>query len=62
MFYKNIILAIYMIDIGDIIHYLIGILIVSLILWCIIKIHNNFSKYNIPIMPSMQSNKLTTLK
>jgi len=54
MFCKNIILAIYMIDLGDIIHYLIGLLIVSFLLWCLIKIHNYFSKNNIPIMPTLQ--------
>jgi hypothetical protein len=51
-----------MIDLGDIMHYLIGLIIVSLFLYCIIKLHNYFSKYNIPIVPSVQPNKLTAPK
>jgi hypothetical protein len=38
-----------MTDIFDIIHYLIGFIIVSLLVWIIIRIHNYFSKDNIPI-------------
>ncbi len=38
-----------MIDIFDIIHYLIGFIILGLILWAIIITHNYFSKDNIPI-------------
>lgn len=38
-----------MIDIFDIIHYLIGLLIVSLLVWSLIQIHKYFSKDNIPI-------------
>lgn len=41
-----------MIDIVDLIHYLIGIIIVSFILWVIIQIHEHFSKNNVPIVPS----------
>ena len=38
-----------MIDILDLFHYLIGIIIVTLLLWIIIQIHNHFSKNNKPI-------------
>ncbi len=44
-----------MIDLLDLLHYLIGIIIVGLILWTLIQIHNYFSKDNIPIMPSTAS-------
>ena len=43
-----------MIDLGDILHYIIGILIVSLLLYFIIKLHNYFSKDNISILVSSQ--------
>lgn len=36
-----------MIDIIDAFHYLIGILIVGVILWILIQVHNYFSKDNI---------------
>ena len=49
MFKKNIIISIYMIDIFDLINYLIGLLIVGLLVWGIIKLHLYFSKDNIPI-------------
>jgi hypothetical protein len=39
-----------MIDIFDLIHYLIGLIIVSLFLCTIIKIHKYFSKNNVPII------------
>ena len=35
---------------ADIIHYLIGAFIVVFILWCLIRIHNHFSKSNKPIV------------
>jgi len=38
-----------MIDIFDMIHYLIGFIILWLLLWAIIIAHNYFSKDNIPI-------------
>ena len=38
-----------MIDLFDILHYLIGGLIVSFLIWVIIKAHNHFSKDNMPI-------------
>jgi len=41
-----------MIDIFDIIHYLIGLIIVSFLIWVLIKTHNYFSKNNISIFPS----------
>jgi hypothetical protein len=49
MFKKNIIISIYMIDIFDLLHYLIGLLIVGLLVCGIIKLHLYFSKDNIPI-------------
>jgi hypothetical protein len=38
-----------MIDIFDIIHYLIGIIILVFLLWAIIQTHNYFSKDNIKL-------------
>ena len=38
-----------MIDIIDLFHYLIGIVIVSLLVWLIIKVHVYLSKDNIPL-------------
>lgn len=38
-----------MIDIFDLIHYLISIIILCVFLWIIIQTHNYFSKDNIPI-------------
>ena len=38
-----------MIDFVDIFHYLIGILVVSFLVWLIIKVHTYFSKNNIPL-------------
>jgi hypothetical protein len=38
-----------MIDIFDMIHYLIGFIIVFFLIWVIILTHNYFSKDNIPI-------------
>ena len=39
-----------MIDIFDLIHYLIGLFIVGFLVWLLIKIHLYFSKDNTPIM------------
>jgi len=39
-----------MIDLLDILHYLIGLIIVFGLVWIIIKIHNYFSKDNVPII------------
>jgi large-conductance mechanosensitive channel len=41
-----------MINIFDLIHYLIGFLILAFLLWMLIQTHNYFSKDNVPIMPS----------
>jgi hypothetical protein len=38
-----------MIDIVDLIHYLIGFIILGFLIWLMIQIHNYFSKDNIPI-------------
>ena len=38
-----------MIDIFDIIHLLIGLVIVSFIIWFLVKIHLYFSKDNTPL-------------
>ena len=40
-----------MIDFFDIIHYLIGLIIVGFVVWILIKIHLYFSRNNIPIEP-----------
>lgn len=40
-----------MLDIIDLFHYLIGLIIVFTILWFLIQVHNYFSKDNIPIVP-----------
>lgn len=37
-------------DFFDLMHYLIGLLIVAFSIWVIIKIHNYFSKDNIKIV------------
>jgi hypothetical protein len=42
-----------MTDIFDIIHYLIGIIILAFLVWVLIQIHNYFSKDNIVIIPSI---------
>jgi len=44
-----------MIDIFDLIHYLIGIIILVFILWLVIQTHNYFSKYNIRIASASTS-------
>lgn len=38
-----------MIDIFDMIHYLIGFIILAFLLWSLIQTHNYFSKDNIPV-------------
>jgi len=38
-----------MIDIFDMVHYLIGFIILGLLIWLLIQIHNYFSQNNIPI-------------
>jgi hypothetical protein len=42
-----------MTDIFDIIHYLIGLLILVFLVWVLIQVHNYFSKDNIVIIPSI---------
>ena len=42
-----------MTDIFDIIHYLIGLLILGFLVWVLIQVHNYFSKDNIVIIPSI---------
>lgn len=49
MFKKILLLVFNMIDIFDMIHYLIGFIILTFLLWSIIQMHNYFSKDNIPI-------------
>lgn len=44
-----------MIDLVDILHYLVGFLIVGFILWSLIQIHKYFSANNIPLVPSSAS-------
>ena len=38
-----------MIDILDLFHYLIGMIIVGVLIWVLIQIHNHFSKNNTPL-------------
>ena len=40
-----------MTNIFDIIHYIIGLIILGIIVWVLIQIHNYFSKDNIIIIP-----------
>ena len=47
-----------MIDIFDLIHYLIGLFIVGFLVWCLIRLHEYFSKDNIPILTESLANKL----
>ena len=43
-----------LLDIFDMMHYLIGLLIVAFLIWALIQIHNYFSKEKVPI-PSQTS-------
>jgi hypothetical protein len=47
-----------MLDPFDLLHYLIGILIVCFLVWALIQVHNYFSKDNVPIPNQMQNNTL----
>lgn len=47
-----------MIDIFDLIHYLIGLLIVAFLVWILIRTHEYFSKNNVPIFTEPLTNKL----
>jgi cell division septal protein FtsQ len=49
-----------MIDIFDLIHYLIGIIILVFILWLLIQTHNYFSKDNIRIANTNTSTSTST--
>jgi hypothetical protein len=49
-----------MIDIGDLFHYLIGLIIVSFCIWVIVKIHNYFSQNNIPLEQILYPNSITS--
>lgn len=44
-----------LLDIFDLLHYLIGLLIVCFLIWTLIRVHNYFSKDNIPI-PNQTNN------
>ena len=44
-----------LLDIFDMLHYLIGLLIVGFLIWTLIQIHNHFSKEKVPI-PSQSVN------
>ena len=46
-----------MTDIFDIIHYLIGFIILSFLIWLLIQTHNYFSKNNIPFETETFKNK-----
>jgi hypothetical protein len=58
MFKKILLLVFIMIDIFDIIHYIIGLVIVGFLVWLLIKTHIYFSKDNTNIVPSTDKNKL----
>jgi hypothetical protein len=58
MFKKILLLVFIMIDIFDIIHYIIGLVIVGFLGWFLIKIHLYFSKDNINILPLTDKDKL----
>jgi len=54
-----------MVDIFDLFHYFVGFLIVGLLVYILIQIHNYFSKNNIPIevlknMKSYQNSNTNT--
>jgi hypothetical protein len=38
-----------MVDIFDLFHYLIGLIIIGFLLWSLIQIHNYFSKDNVSL-------------
>ena len=45
-----------MMDLFDLLHYLVGILIVCFLVWALIQVHNHFSKDNIPVPNQTQNN------
>ena len=46
-----------MIDIFDLIHYLIGLFIVGFLVWLLIRTHEYFSKNNVPIVTESFKNQ-----
>ena len=58
MFKKILLLVFIMIDLFDIIHYIIGFVIVGFLVWLLIKTHIYFSKDNINILPLTDKDKL----
>ena len=46
-----------MIDIFDMIHYFIGLLIVGFLVWTLIQLHKYFSKDNIQLETLINNNK-----
>ena len=46
-----------MIDIFDMIHYLIGFIILGFLIWLLTQTHNYFSKDNIPLETFMNKKK-----
>ena len=48
-----------MIDILDLFHYLIGMIIVGFLVWSLIQTHNYFSKNNIPLEDILNDYKTT---
>jgi hypothetical protein len=55
--FKKIILLFIMIDIFDMIHYLIGLLIVGFLVWILIKTHAYFSKDNLQLETLINNTK-----
>lgn len=47
-----------MTDIFDMIHYLIGFIILGFLIWLLIQTHNYFSKDNIPIETLINKQKI----
>ena len=47
-----------LLDIFDMMHYLIGLIIVAFLIWALIQIHNHFSKENVPIPNQTSLNSL----
>ena len=46
-------------DFFDMLHYLIGMIIVGFIIWVIVRIHNHFSKDIIPITSQTMTEQFT---
>jgi hypothetical protein len=53
---KFLLLVFIMIDLVDLFHYFIGLVIVSFLIWVIIKAHVYFSKDNVPITSAYNTN------